>query len=150
MFKKLYWATEVIKIMEEAFNRFRTIKTIIYVKGFFLFNVSFLIYRQKMKSPVFKIPLRMADFAANQEIHYLNENIRTFLKSTFLIWWILKKIWQFFSNTVKMSLVCVPNPCLQKNVCKTLSVLWVTLKNRVEKGGALCWINVFRVECVCV
>ena len=50
--------------MKEAFNRFRTIKTMIYVKEFFLFNASFLRNRQKMKSSFFKLIYILNRFAA--------------------------------------------------------------------------------------
>ena len=45
-----------------------------------------------MKSSIFKILLMIDNFAAKQDIHSFFENIRTFLKNTFLIRWTFKKI----------------------------------------------------------
>ena len=64
---------------KEAFKGFRTIKTMIHGKDFFPFNVSSLRNRQKMKSSLFKILLRMVDFAANHDIHSFDKNIRYYL-----------------------------------------------------------------------
>ena len=64
---------------KEAFKGFRTIKTMIHGKDFFPFNVSSLRNRQKMKSSLFKLLLRIVNFAANENIHSFDENTRTFL-----------------------------------------------------------------------
>ena len=109
-----------------ALNHIIAINTKFCRKIFFWFSCSFSRYRQKMKSSIFKILLMIVDFAAKQDIHSFHENIRTFLKNTFLIRWIFKKIWQLLFKTTKRILM---NVCLQESCL--LSIIYAKYLSKI-------------------